>query len=72
MTRLRGYVKAETDKWILFQITKDLDGFHLDGLTLGFAKAPIKLPKILYGKEITISIPCRMYDANIPHDELAV
>ena len=72
MMRLRGYVKNETDKWIRFHITNDLDGFHLGGLTLGFAKGPIKLPKVLYGKEITISIPCWMYDANIPYDEMAV
>jgi len=72
MMRLRGYVKNETDKWILFQITRDMDGFHLDGLTLGFPKSQIKLPKKLYGKEITISIRNWLYDENIPYDEKAV
>jgi hypothetical protein len=38
----------------------------------GFAKALIKLPKKLYGKQITISVQNWLYDANIPHDELAV
>ena len=46
--------------------------FILDSLTLGFPKSQIKLPKVLYGKEITISIRNWLYDANIPHDELAM
>jgi len=65
MQKLKGYVKTETDKAILFQITSDEWGYHLDNQLEWFPKSHIKLPKKLYGKEISIYVQNWLYDSKI-------
>jgi hypothetical protein len=71
MMKLRGYVIKETDKAILFAITEDIC-LHLRGLHIWFAKAPIRLPKRLHDKVISIYIPDWMYNEHIRYDEQTV
>ena len=68
MYRLKGDIVNETDRAILFRITSDEHGFHLDGQVEWFPKSKIRLPKKQQG-EISIYIPCWLYDDRIRVDE---
>ena len=72
MMKLKGYVKSETDKAILFEITSDEWGFHLEGQTEWFPKSHIKLPKRLYEKEISIYVQNWLYDSAIVLDPMTL
>ena len=72
MMKLKGYVKHETDKAILFHITSDEEGFHLSGQTEWFPKSHIKLPKKIDNKEITIRVQNWLYDSKIKYNFYAV
>lgn len=69
MMKLKGYVKSETNKAILFEITSDENGFHLEGQTEWFPISHTRLPKKLYGKEISIYVHNWLYDSKIHVDE---
>ena len=64
MMKLRGYLKNETDKAILFEITSDPGGVHLQGQTEWFPKSTIRLPKRLHG-EISIYVHNWFYDTKV-------
>ena len=65
MMKLRGHIDIETDNAILFRITSDENGFHLGGKKEWFPKSKIKLPKKKDKKEISIYVPCWLYDSKI-------
>ena len=65
MMKLRGYIDVETDNAIFFHITSDEDGFHLKGRIVWFPKSKIRLPKKKDKKEISIYVPCWLYDSKI-------
>ena len=69
MMKLRGKINNETDEAILFHITSDEDGFHLKGRIVWFPKAKIRLPKNKHKKEISIYVPCWLYDSKIVVNE---
>ncbi len=68
--KLRGHIEDETDKAIYFSITSDEEGFHLGGKTEWFPKSKIRLPKEMNEEEISIYIPCWLYDSKIVIREL--
>lgn len=65
MQKLKGYVRAETDKAILFQITEDMQGFHLEGQTEWFPKSRIKMNKKVISGERIIHVQNWLYDDKI-------
>lgn len=65
MVKLRGHVKHETEKAILFEVSEDIH-LHLNGLIKWFPKSNIRLPKILHGKEISIYVQNWFYNSLLP------
>lgn len=68
MQKLKGKIKVETDNAILFEITEDMEGFHLEGQTEWFPKSHIKMNKKVINGERIIYVQNWLYDDKIRID----